>query len=88
MDYLFMILILIIVFPLAFLAAVKVKPHIPPGKRLLIAFISAAGLVLIFVVIPLITSLEILFGPVGLGFMTAALLGILLGLGGPFKRKR
>ncbi len=87
MEYFVMIITIIIVFPPAFLAAVKLKPKIPPNKRILTAVIIAMVLLTIFAVIPLLTTSGILFGSVGLGFTTASLLAILLGLTGPFKQK-
>lgn len=87
MDYILMVVVFLIVFPLVFIAATRVKLRIPVKKRRIIAFSAAGVFFVIYAVIPFITSLTALFEPMGLGFLTASLLGIILGLGGPFKFK-
>lgn len=88
MQYLLMVIIAIIIFPLAFLGAVKIRTSVGDGKKLLVFIISALVLVVIFILIPLTTSQAIFFNPAGIGFFISSLAGVILGLGGPYSSKR
>ncbi len=88
MQYLLAILTVIIIFPLAFLAAVKAKSKIAPERKLVFVVISISVLLVIFVVIPLTTELKSFFNPIGMGFMLSSLAGIILGLGGPYRFRK